>query len=166
MVSSVSLDLIRALRPVVQEIRSFNAVAAYEVVQVASGIAHHIDDGERCYGQDPRWFFALAHRSAVELRGLLQASEARGWVICSEEVRALLQRELRLLHGLTTRRKAVRSAPARLRKERRTGAPSKPPAYLPCSWPPTEAAEEEIEDKPRRVWGRSNRSAQRGRQHR
>src|SRR6188474_874804 len=118
---SVALDLIRALRPVVQEVRWHSAVAAYHVVRAATNIAHCIEDGERCYGNDPRRFFAMAHASAAEVRAALYAAEARGWATHCEEAHALLDRELRLLHRLTLRCKGVKKPAApRLRKTRMT----------------------------------------------
>ena len=56
-------------------------------------------------------FFAIAHGSAGEIRGALEVAEAWGWQIDSAPALALLDRELRLLWGLT-RRGGSSSAPA------------------------------------------------------
>jgi hypothetical protein len=51
----------------------------------------------------------MAHGSAGEIRGALDVAEAWGWQIESGQARALLDRELGLLWGLT--RRASASAP-------------------------------------------------------
>jgi hypothetical protein len=45
----------------------------------------------------------MAHGSAGEIRGALEVAEAWGWQIDSAHARALLDRELGLLWGLTRR---------------------------------------------------------------
>ena len=48
-------------------------------------------------------FFDMAHGSAGEIRGALDLADAWGWQIESKQARALLDRELGLLWGLTRR---------------------------------------------------------------
>jgi hypothetical protein len=50
----------------------------------------------------------MAHGSAAEIRGALDAADAWGWLVDSEPARVLLDREIALLYGLTRR---SRSAP-------------------------------------------------------
>jgi len=99
----VALDLIRALRPVVAQLRTYSAEAADQVERAASSIALNLAEGYRRHGRDPGRFFAMAHGSAGEIRGALDIADAWGWQIDSAHARALLDRELGLLWGLTRR---------------------------------------------------------------
>jgi four helix bundle protein len=100
---TVALDLIRALRPVVAQLRQYSPDAADQIERAASSIVLNIAEGDRRNGRDPKRFFAIAHGSAGEIRGALDLAEAWGWQIDCELARALLDRELRLLWGLTRR---------------------------------------------------------------
>src|SRR5262245_38165823 len=100
---TVALDLIRALRPIVMELRKYSADAADQVERAASSIVHNLAEGDRRSGRDPRRFFDIAHGSASEIRGALDVADAWGWPIDSQQARAILDREIRLLWGLTRR---------------------------------------------------------------
>jgi four helix bundle protein len=100
---TVALDLIRALRPVVAQLRQYSPESADQVERAASSIAHNLAEGSRRNGRDPRRFFDMAHGSAGEIRGALDVADAWGWQVESEQARALLDRELALLFGLTRR---------------------------------------------------------------
>jgi four helix bundle protein len=100
---TVALDLVRALRPVVAQLRQYSAEAADQVERAASSIVHNLAEGDRRHGRDPRRFFDMAHGSASELRGALDVADAWGWQIDSTKARAILDRELGLLWGLTRR---------------------------------------------------------------
>jgi len=111
---TVALDLIRALRPVVAQLRAHSPDAADQVERAASSIVHNLAEGSRRNGRDPKRFFDMAHGSAGEIRGALDVADAWGWPVDSEEARLLLDRELGLLFGLTRR---TRTSPrARSRK--------------------------------------------------
>ncbi|HMG54919.1 MAG TPA: four helix bundle protein [Kofleriaceae bacterium] len=99
----VALDLIRALRPVVAQLRRHSPDAADQVERAASSIVLNLAEGDRRHGRDPRRFFDMAHGSAGEIRGALDLADAWGWQIESGSARALLDRELGLLWGLTRR---------------------------------------------------------------
>ena len=116
----VALDLVRALRPVVGQLRRHSPEAADQVERAASSIVLNLAEGGRRHGRDPRRFFDIAHGSAGEIRGALDLADAWGWQIDSGKARALLDRELGLLWGLTRRSGAsaaatVRSAPRAVR---------------------------------------------------
>ena len=102
----VALDLIRALRPVVAQLRTYSPEAADQVERAASSIVLNLSEGARRNGRDPRRFFDMAHGSAGEVRGALDLPDAWGWQIDSAPARALLDRELGLLWGLTRRGKS------------------------------------------------------------
>ena len=99
----VALDLIRALRPVVAQLRKHSPDAADQVERAASSIVLNLAEGDRRHGRDPRRFFDMAHGSAGEIRGALDLADAWGWDIESKQARTLLDRELGLLWGLTRR---------------------------------------------------------------
>ena len=108
---TVALDLIRALRPVVQQLRKYSPDAADQVERAASSIVYNIAEGDRRNGRDPRRFFAMAHGSAGEIRGALDVADAWGWQVNADRARELLDRELRLLWGLTRGSRARKSVP-------------------------------------------------------
>jgi four helix bundle protein len=107
----VALDLVRALRPVVAQLRKHSPDAADQVERAASSIVLNLAEGGRRHGRDPRRFFDMAHGSAGEIRGALDLAEAWGWQVDSARARVLLDRELGLLWGLT-RRGQFRDAPS------------------------------------------------------
>ena len=103
---TVALDLIRALRPVVAQLRQYSSDAADQVERAASSIVHNIAEGDRRGGRDPRRFYDMAHGSASEVRGALDVADAWGWKVDCEQARAILDREIALLWGLTRRSKS------------------------------------------------------------
>ena len=111
----VALDLVRALRPVVAQLRKHSADAADQVERAASSIVLNLAEGWRRHGRDPRRFWDMAHGSAGEIRGALDLADAWGWPIDSAQARVLLDRELGLLWGLT-RRGRREAAPASARR--------------------------------------------------
>jgi four helix bundle protein len=104
---TIALDLIRALRPVVVQLRKYSPDAADQVERAASSIVYNLAEGSRRNGRDPKRFYDMAHGSAGEIRGALDVADAWGWQIDTEHARALLDRELGLLHGLTRRGRAT-----------------------------------------------------------
>jgi four helix bundle protein len=107
----VALDLVRALRPVVAQLRKYSPDAADQVERAASSIVLNLAEGGRRHGRDPRRFWDIAHGSAGEIRGALDLADAWGWQIDSAQARALLDRELGLLWGLTRRSRARDASP-------------------------------------------------------
>jgi four helix bundle protein len=110
---TVALDLIRALRHVVVQLRKYSPDAADQVERAASSIVYNIAEGSRRNGRDPKRFYDMAHGSAGEIRGALDVADAWGWPIDSEQARALLDRELGLLFGLTRRSRTVQAGNAK-----------------------------------------------------
>ena len=102
----VALDLVRALRPVVAQLRIYSAEAADQIERAASSVVLNIAEGARRNGRDPRRFFDMAHGSANEIRGALDLADAWGWHVESSQARLLLDREMSLLWGLTRRSRA------------------------------------------------------------
>ena len=106
----VALDLVRALTPVVAQLRKYSGEAADQVERAASSVVLNLAEGYRRHGRDPRRFYVMAQGSAGEVLGALELAEAWGWKIESARARALLDRELGLLWGLTRRDGAVRAS--------------------------------------------------------
>ena len=102
----IALDLVRALRPVVAQLRRYSPEAADQVERAASSIVLNLAEGRRRHGRDPRRFWDMAHGSAGEIRGALDLADAWGWQVDSAQARVLLDRELALLWGLTRRSRA------------------------------------------------------------
>jgi four helix bundle protein len=95
----VALDLVRALRPVVAQLRKYSPEAADQVERAASSIVLNLAEGGRRRGRDPRRFWDMAHGSAAEIRGALDRADAWSWQVDGAQARALLDRELGLLWG-------------------------------------------------------------------
>ena len=105
---NVGLDLIRALRPVVEQLRSYNSDFAEQVVRAGTSVLHNLGEGSRRAGKDPRRFYAMAHGSASEIRAALDVADAWGWIVDATIARGILDREMGLLWGLTHPRKRER----------------------------------------------------------
>ena len=88
----VALDLVRALRPVVVQLRKYSPEAADQVERAASSIVLNLAEGGRRHGRDPRRFWDMAHGSAGEIRGALDLADAWGWQVDSAQARLLLDR--------------------------------------------------------------------------
>ena len=108
----VALDLVRALRPVVAQLRKHSSEAADQVERAASSLVLNLAEGGRRHGRDPRRFWDMAHGSAGEIRGALDLADAWGWQVDSAQARVLLDRELGLLWGLTRRSRPRDASPA------------------------------------------------------
>ena len=97
----VALDMIRCLRPVVEQMKTLNADCAKQLQRAASNIVHNLGEGQRRRGGDKRHAYEIAHGEASEVRGSLDLAEAWGWVLPDREVSKRLDRLLALLWGLT-----------------------------------------------------------------
>ena len=102
---TVSLDLIRSLRPVVEQLRRYSSEAAKQVTDAASSIAHNLAEGSHRHGGDIRRFYVMAHGSAAEISAALDVADAWGWKVETADARRVLDRLLALLYGLTRDRK-------------------------------------------------------------
>jgi four helix bundle protein len=99
----VALSLIHSLRAPVARIRRHHVKHANQIVDAASSIAANLAEGNRRTGGDRLHLFRVAAGSAAETRVHLQVAKAWGWVSQQdvEPALSLLDRQLRLLHGLT-----------------------------------------------------------------
>ena len=124
---TVALDLVRSLRSVVVELRKYSADAADQVERAASSVVLNIAEGDRRSGRDPQRFFAIASGSAGEIVGALDLADAWGWKIECARARELLDREQRLLRGLTRRTRVSRDPSASRARSTETSLRDKAP---------------------------------------
>jgi four helix bundle protein len=96
----VALDLLRALRPVVEQLKSYNADLADQVTRAGTSLTLNLQEGSGRTGRDRKRFFSFARGSAREIMGALDTADAWGWRVETGSARALLDRELALLWGL------------------------------------------------------------------
>ncbi len=95
-----ALDLIRALVPVVEQLKTYDSNLADQVTRAATSISLNVSEGSKRTGKDRRRFYVMAQGSAAEVQGALDTADAWGWRVDSERARALVRRELALLWGL------------------------------------------------------------------
>lgn len=95
-----ALELIRALAPVVQQLKNYDPNIADQVVRAATSVTLNISEGARRSGRDRRRFYVMARGSAGEIRGALDTADAWGWSVDATRAREILDRELALLWGL------------------------------------------------------------------
>jgi four helix bundle protein len=95
-----AVQIIHALRPVVEQLKSYNANIADQVVRAATSITLNVAEGSRRTGKDRKRHHRYAAGSAQEVVAALETAEAWGWNVQIAEARALLDRELALLWGL------------------------------------------------------------------
>ena len=102
---SVSLDLVRALRPIVSVIEQHDRDEAKQLISSASSIVRNLAEGNRRRGGDRTRFFSYAEGSASEVRGSVELALGWGWINEAPEVLALVDRLMGLIWGLTHRRR-------------------------------------------------------------
>jgi four helix bundle protein len=102
----VALDLIRSLRPIVEQLRANSSDLATQIERAGSSLVLNIGEGNRRAGKDRRRFFVMAQGSASEIKAALDVADAWGWAVDASAARAVLDRELGLLWGLTHPRPA------------------------------------------------------------
>ena len=106
---TVSLDLIRALRPVVTKLRRLDRDVARQLHRAASSVSLNLAEGRaRCDG-DQRRCYEIAEGSASEVEAALDVAEAWGWPVALEPSRAILGRLRALIYGLTHGPRATRA---------------------------------------------------------
>ena len=99
-VYNVALELVRALRPIVNELRTHSSNIADQIERAGTSLVLNLGEGNRRAGKDRRRFFVMAQGSASEVLAALDVADAWGWVVDAQAVRALLDRERALLWGL------------------------------------------------------------------
>ena len=109
----VALDLVRSLRPILQSLRAHSSDLADQIERAGTSLVLNIGEGNRRAGKDRRRFLVYAQGSASDIRAGLDVADAWGWPVEMSAARALADRELGLLWGLThPRNRAVSPPPA------------------------------------------------------
>ena len=111
----VSLELIRNLRDVVPAIKRFDLDLADQLRRAAQSITLNLGEGSKRTAGNQRQHYEIAHGSASEVKACLDVADAWGWVRAEPELLRVLDRQLRLLWGLTEGRliKTYRGEPVR-----------------------------------------------------
>ena len=99
----VSLEMIAAVKPVIQRVASKDRALADQMRRAAASVPLNIAEGSRRGGRDRQQLFRIAAGSARELRAALRVAQLWDYVddAVVESVDGILDRELALLWGLT-----------------------------------------------------------------
>jgi four helix bundle protein len=97
----VTLDLIRQLRELERLIAKHDRDLADQLHRAASSVLLNLGEGECSLKGNKLKHYAIAHGSANEVRAALDLASAWGWVDAPPATRAILDRLLRMLWGLT-----------------------------------------------------------------
>ncbi len=109
---NVALELVRALRPIVAELKSHSRDLSDQIERAATSLVLNLGEGNRRAGKDRRRFFVMAQGSASEILAALDVADAWGWAVDARSARVILDRERGLLWGLVHPREArVANAP-------------------------------------------------------
>ncbi|HUJ63735.1 MAG TPA: four helix bundle protein [Kofleriaceae bacterium] len=103
----VAIELIRCLRPIVEQIKIHDAHLADQLQRAASNAAGNLAEGQRRQAGNKRRAYEIAHGEASEIRGWLEIASAWGWTLDDARARELVDRLLRLCWGLTHGRKTA-----------------------------------------------------------
>ncbi len=94
------LELLRHLRPMIEELKGHDPNLADQIQRAASSVTLNVGEGSRRSGKDRKRFYRMAYGSAGEIEAALDTAAAWGWAKNIQPVRDLLDRELRLLWRL------------------------------------------------------------------
>jgi four helix bundle protein len=97
----VALEVVRELRPLVEQIRKYDSTLAKQLVDAMNSTVQDLAEGERHRGGNKRAKFDIAHGEANEVKGSLDLALAWGYVADDSAARAKLRRLLALCWGLT-----------------------------------------------------------------
>ena len=97
----VALEVVRELRPLVEQIRKHDNNLAKQLVDAANSTVQNLAEGARHRGGNKRARFDIAHGEANEMKGSLDVAIAWGYISDDTAARAKLRRLLALCWGLT-----------------------------------------------------------------
>jgi len=97
----LALEVVRELRPLVEQIRKHDNTLAKQLVDAANSTVQNLAEGERHRGGNKRAKFDIAHGEANEMKGSLDVALAWGYISDDSAARAKLRRLLALCWGLT-----------------------------------------------------------------
>ena len=76
----VGLEMVRALRPIIEKLRRVDPKLSDEIRRAASSVVANLAEGNRRQGRDRLHFFRMSAGSASEIEGELLTSMALGYV--------------------------------------------------------------------------------------
>ena len=97
----VALEVIRKLRPVVEQIKMHDAHLADQLRRAATNTVANLAEGQRRQAGNKRRAYEHAHGEAREMLGCLDCALAWGWAADDASARKELDRLLALCWGLT-----------------------------------------------------------------
>jgi len=103
MAYEVARELIQELREVVPVIEREDRELADQLRRAANSVLLNLGEGQRSFKGNKHKHYAIAHGSANEVRSAVDLGVAWGWLEEPHAARAILDRLLRLLWGLTQR---------------------------------------------------------------
>ena len=103
----VALELVRELRPLVEQIRKHDNTLAKQLVDAANSTVQNLAEAERHTGGNKRAKFEIAHGEANEVKGSLDLALAWGYVVDDSRARDKLRRLLAMCWGLTNSQRLV-----------------------------------------------------------
>jgi four helix bundle protein len=108
----VAIDLVRDLRPLVEQIRKHDNNLAKQLVDAMNSTVQNLSEGAVHRGGNKRAKFEIAHGEANEVKGSLELALAWGYVPdgSGDAARAKLRRLLALCWGLTRGKQPPRDA--------------------------------------------------------
>ena len=77
---TVSLELIRALRPLVEKIQAHDSALAIQIKKAGSSVSLNLAEGRRRVGRDRLHHFRVSGGSAGEVKAALLVAQAWAWI--------------------------------------------------------------------------------------
>ena len=111
----VAIDLVRDLRPLVEQIRKYDNNLAKQLVDAMNSTVQNLSEGAVHRGGNKRAKFDIAFGEANEVKGSLELALAWGYIpdeSSAETARAKLRRLLAMCWGLTRGKQAPRASHA------------------------------------------------------
>ena len=102
-------EVVRALRPVIEFAKGRSTEIAKQLERASVSLQNNLAEGSGRTGMDRRRLFRYAEGSLREIFGALETMEDLGWPVDMTVLRPLLDRQGKLVWGLTHER---RRAPA------------------------------------------------------
>jgi four helix bundle protein len=97
----VALELVNALRPIVEAVKQCDSNLADQMKRAATSVLLNLAEGQRRVAGNKRRAFEIAHGEAREVLGCLDCAAAWGYVADASTARKILDRLLGLCWGLT-----------------------------------------------------------------
>jgi four helix bundle protein len=100
----VTLQMIRSLRSIVEEIKRHDSDLADQATRAANSVLLNINEGRKRRGKDQARFFSYASGSNSEVRACIDGAFAWGWISDGDDVKnaqALLDRLAAMLWRLS-----------------------------------------------------------------